>query len=276
MNFKYIVRDNEGEVDKILIPKIVGHAALGFVALILFFGSWFTVGAGARGVVTRFSSVSRVVSPGLHFKLPIIEEVIGIDVQTLKEQVDATAASKDLQNVSTVVALNYNINPDQVGILFVEIGEDYKARVVDPAIQEAIKASTAKYTAEELITKREQLRIDILALVKEKLSPRHIQPTDISIVNFKFSDLFEQAIEGKVTAEQNALAAKNKKDQVQYEADQRVIQSKGEAEAIKIQAQAITQQGGDDYVKLQWIKQWNGQLPITMLGSATPLININQ
>ena len=245
------------EKENFKVTKFVKHIViLLFIILPVLFGSWFTVGTGQRGIVLRFNNVIRIAKPGLNFKIPYIESIEKMDVQTLKEQVETFAASKDLQTVTTAVALNYNINPEQIDTLFREIGIDYKARIIDPAILESIKASTANYTAEELVTKREQLREDILLLIKEKLSFRHITPTDISITNFKFSDAFDTAIEAKVTAEQNALAAKNKLEQVKYEADQRIAQAKGEAEAISIQAKAITQQGGAEYVKLQWIEAW--------------------
>lgn len=257
--------------------KIVGKIILGLFLFTCFWGLWFTIDAGYVGVVTRFGNVSRVASAGLNFKLPWIESVTKMGVQTLKEQVETSAASKDLQEVTTAVAVNYNVNQEQVGILFREIGENYKSIVIDPLVQESIKASTANYTAEELVTKREQVRGDVLALIKDKLAPKHIIVTDISMTNFQFSKTFNEAIEAKVTTEQNALAAKNKLSQVQFEADQRVAQAKGEAEAIRIQAQAIQQQGGAEYVKLKAIEKWNGVLPSYLTGnSPVPFVDVSR
>jgi regulator of protease activity HflC (stomatin/prohibitin superfamily) len=138
----------------------------------------------------------------------------------------------------------------------------------------AVKASTANYTAEELITKREVVRQTIQDSLTERLKQNYVDVTGVSIVDFNFSPSFNQAIEAKVTAEQNALAAKNKLEQVKYEAEQRVEQAKGEAEAIKIQTQAIQSQGGRDYVNLKAIEKWNGELPQQMMGGAVPFVNI--
>lgn len=137
-----------------------------------------------------------------------------------------------------------------------------------------MKASTAKFSAEELITKRAEVKDSITQTLAERMQKVGILISNVSIIDFDFSKSFNNAIEDKVTAEQEALAQKNKLEQVKYEAEQRVAQAKAEAEAIKIQAQAVTSQGGADYVKLKWIEKWNGVLPSTSLGEGTPMINI--
>lgn len=255
--------------------KIGFHSFLFLLALILVFGSFGTVSAGQRGVKTRFSKVVGIIDPGLYFKLPFVEDVTGMDVQTQKEQTDATAASSDLQDVNTTVAVNYNVDAGRVGDLFTNIGEDYGSRIIDPAIQEVVKAVTAKYTAEQLITKRTEVTDAIQNQLTDKLSGYYIHVATVSIVNFAFSGSFNQAIEAKVTAEQNALAAKNKLDQVKFEAQQKIETAKADAEAIRIQASAINSQGGADYVALQAIKQWDGHYPTTVMGGSTvPLIQL--
>lgn len=257
------------------IAKMVAHMILGIIFLTLIFGSFGTVSAGDRGVKTRFSKVVGTIEPGLYFKLPFVEDVNDMDVQTQKEQTDATAASSDLQDVRTTVAVNYNVDPTKVGDLYTNIGDNYSNRIIDPAIQEVVKSVTAKYTAEQLITKRTEVTDAIHSQLSEKLSPYYINVGSVSIVNFDFSASFNQAIEAKVTAEQNALAAKNKLDQVKFEAQQKIETAKADAESIKIQAQAINSQGGADYVALQAIKQWDGHYPTTMLGgNSVPLIQL--
>ena len=110
----------------------------------------------------------------------------------------------------------------------------------------------------------------------ERLQRDFMVVDEFSIVNFNFSESFNTAIEAKVTAEQNALAAKNKLEQSKYEADQRIATAKGEAEAIKIQAQAIQTQGGAAYINLKAIEKWNGLLPVYMMGnSPVPFINLD-
>jgi regulator of protease activity HflC (stomatin/prohibitin superfamily) len=238
--------------------KIASHVVLALLILITFFSTVGSVSAGFVGVKTRFSAVVGTIEPGLYFKMPFIEGVTEMDTQTQKEQVDATAASSDLQNVTATVAVNFHVLPADAATIFQNIGADYQSRVIDPAIQESIKSITANYTAEELITKREEAREKILALLTTKLTAYGVKTDSLNIVNFDFSKTFNTAIEAKVTAEQDALAAKNKLAQVQYEAQQRVSQAEGEAKAIGIQAAAINSQGGADYVKLQLIKQWDG------------------
>lgn len=260
-----------------LIAKWVGYGVLALIIIIVLFGSFGTVSAGNVGIKTRFGKVVGTVEPGLYFKLPIFEHVTSMDVQTQKDQADATAASNDLQSVTATVAVNYHVEPQDAFKIFSNIGADYADRVISPAIQESVKSATANYTAEQLITEREKVREDILNLLTSKLQVYGVQTDSLNIVNFAFSDQFNQAIEAKVTAEQNALAAKNKLDQVNYEAQQTVASAKAQAEAIQIQAQAINSQGGADYVNLQAIAKWDGHLPQQFVpGSAIPFINLSK
>lgn len=253
--------------------KVAGHAVLFLVLLCVFFGSWGTIGAGHVGVETRLGAVIGTKQPGFYFKMPFIEGVTEMDTQTQKEQVDASAASNDLQNVTATVAVNFHVEPKDAATIYANIGADYQTRVIDPAIQESIKSVTANYTAEELITEREKVREEILALLTTKLQTYGVNADSLNIVNFAFSDTFNAAIEAKVTAQQNALAAQNKLVQVQAEADQTVATAKAQAQAISIQAAAINSQGGADYVALQAIKQWNGVLPTQFVpGSAVPFL----
>lgn len=260
--------------------KLIAGIVIVFVALMAFLilNPFVKISAGERGVVLRWGAVQdEILGEGIHWITPIAKSVKELDVKIQKEQVSASAASKDLQTVTTVLALNYHLIPDKVNRLWQNVGESYKERIIDPAIQEAVKAVTAKYTAEELVTKRSIVKDDVKAVLAERLQKEFINVDDVSIVNFDFSDQFNKAIEAKVTAEQNALAAKNKLEQVKFEADQRITQAKAEAEAIRIQAQAITQQGGRDYVDLKAIEKWNGQLPAQMIpGSSVPFINLNR
>lgn len=260
-----------------MIGTVIKWVAGVLVLLVLIFGSFRIVSVGERGIKTRTGNLVGEVGTGLAFKLPFIETITKMDVQTQKEQVDVEAASSDLQDVHTVIALNYNVMPDKVTDLFVKVGDSYKARIIDPAIQEAVKASTAKYTASDLIQNRPAVRDAIQADLTAKLGESFIQVSDVSIVDFKFSASFNTAIEAKVTAEQNALAAKNKLDQVKYEAQQTIATAQAQAESIKIQAQAINSQGGADYVALQKIKQWDGKACTSYCGieTMTNLLNTN-
>ena len=266
-------KNEEGEVK---IGKVITHAALAIAIIATLFGSFKLVGAGERGVLLTLGKVEdRIMDEGLNFKTPFTQSVKVLDVKTQKEQVSVSAASKDLQTVTAVIALNYHLEANKVNKLWQGVGRNYKTRIIDPAIQEAIKAITAKYTAEELITKRPLVRDDAKTILSDRLIKEFILVDELSIVDFDFSPSFNAAIEAKVTAEQNALAAKNKLEQVKYEKEQRITQAQGEAEAIRIQAEAITQQGGQAYVQLKAIEKWNGTVPATMIpGASVPFINL--
>lgn len=257
--------------------QIAGFVVLGVFVLVLLLLSPFTlINAGHRGVITQFGKVNdKVLNEGFHFISPM-DSVHEYDVRTQKIETEAAAASRDLQNVSTVIAVNFRVNDGTVSSLFQETGGKYESTLISPAIQESVKAATARFTADELITKRAEVKIAMREELQQREAMRFFVVEDVSIVSFSFSASFNDAIEKKVKAEQDALASKNKLEQTKYEAEQRVVEAEAEAEAIRIQAAAVTSQGGEDYVQLQAIKKWNGTLPQYMLGgSATPFINLN-
>lgn len=261
------------------IAKMFKWLIFGLVILVAFntLNPIVLVNAGQRGVVLQLGKVSRTMDEGLNFRTPFIENVAVMDVRTQKHEAQAASASKDLQTINAKVAVNYSLNPSLVGDIYKSIGRDYEIKLLDPTVQESIKAATAQFTAEELITKREDVRNLIENNVKTKLATRGIVVEAVNIVSFDFTAAFDRAIEAKVIAEQDALAQKNKLAQVKYEADQRVAQAEGEAKAIKIQAEAVQSAGGADYVQLQAIKQWKGDVPQYVMGnSAVPFINLNK
>jgi len=241
---------------------------LGLIVLLII-NPFVIINAGERGVVLEWGAVKGdILTEGIHWVTPIVQNVRTLDVKIQKEAVDVQSASKDLQTVTSKVTLNYHLEEDKINLLWQKIGSDYKVKIIDPAIQEAFKASTAKFTAEELITKREEVKTTAKEALKLRLTADYIIVDELSITD---------SIEKKVTASQDALAAENKLKQVQFEADQRVAQATAEAEAIKIQAQAIQQQGGENYVQLQAIQKWNGILPTQMIPGATvPFINLTK
>jgi regulator of protease activity HflC (stomatin/prohibitin superfamily) len=272
---KYFTKENwTDKYDRFRGLKLAIHVVIGLVILLLVvlqfpFG---TVGAGERGVQLQFNAVTgKVFGEGLYLRMPFVQKVKIVDVKIQKEQVDADAASKDLQIVKSTVALNFHLNPEQVSTIYKEVGILYKERLIDPAIQESVKASTSKFTAEELITKREFVREEVKTLLKNKMSPLGIVVDEFNIVNFDFSRVFNEAIEAKVTAEQNAFAARNKLEQIKYEAQQRVEEAKGKAEAITIESKALM--NNPQVLELRALEKWNGVLP-QVVSDAIPFINI--
>ena len=247
-------------------------AIFGLFLLLFIFSPFGTIAAGERGVHLRFTAVTgKVFGEGLYFRIPLVESVQKMDIKIQKLETTAAAASKDLQTVHSTVALNFHIDPERVSKIYQSVGLQYRERIIDPAMQEAIKGSTAKFTAEELITKREQVREDIKNQLRSRLREHDVLVDEFNIVNFEFSKIFNEAIEAKVTAEQQALAAKNKLEQIKFEADQKVAEARGKAEAITIESNAL--RSNPQILELRALEKWNGVLP-QVTGGATPFITL--
>lgn len=264
--------------------KFIGGAVLVLAILLVIWGilPFGTVGAGERGVVLKWGAVTgEVYDEGLYWRTPFAEKVVTMDVSVQKEEVTASAASKDLQTVSSKVAVNYHLDSGKVSRIYQEFRKDYGTRLIAPALQESVKAAAAKYTAEELITKRAVVSEEMQGNLKEKLTDKGIVVDLFNILDFDFSPQFNAAIEGKVTAEQNAKKAQNQLVQVQAEAQQQIEKAKAEAETIRLQSAAAN---NDKYVQLkqlevqlEFAKKWNGVLPQNLYGQAPiPFLQIGK
>jgi regulator of protease activity HflC (stomatin/prohibitin superfamily) len=249
------------------------------------------VPSGYRGVLLTFGKVEDTILPeGLSFKMPFTQSVVYMNVQLQKaESVEATV-TKDLQEVSTTVVVNFRLNPGLVNEIYQDLREDYVSRVIEPNIEESLKATTAFFRAEELITKRAEVKATFDDILKERLSKFNIDVVSVSLTDFQFSKTFSDAIEAKVVAEQDALQAKNKLEQIRYEAQQLIIQAEaqknatiaralGDAQANIIEANAtaeairrITEQMTDEYALYLWLNQWDGKLPVVYTGDGQSLI----
>jgi len=244
------------------------------------------VEAGHRGVLLHWSAVDLTIPPldeGLHFVVPFQDQVVNMEVRTLKFVKATSSASKDLQTVSTEVTVNYHPNPASVNSLYKEVGLDYENRIITPAVEEVVKQVTANYNAEELITKRPLVKSDIETEIGVRLNEYNIITDVISITDFQFSSLFSSAIESKVEAEQKAQKAENDLVRIQVEAQQRealalgvaaanIAEAEGEAEAIRVINAALSQ---NPYY-LEWLKTqaWDGKLPLVVGEGGTPFIQI--
>lgn len=255
-----------GGGSRFIVPAIVV-----FALVLLLNASFQTVGAGERGVVfSQFGGVrDRVLDEGFRLKIPFIEDIILVNVQVQKSQTDATAASKDLQTVASTIALNYHIDPGKVNTVYQEIGLHFKERVIDPAVQESVKAVTAEFTAEELITRRNEVSTKIRENLTTRLMVFNIITDGFNIVDFAFSREFNIAIEAKQTAEQNALKAKRDLDRIKIEAEQKVASAKAEAESQRLQGVTIT----PIILQLRAIEKWDGHFP-QVIGGAMPFIDV--
>lgn len=246
----------------------------------MFLSPWIQIGAGQRGVVLNFGAVQKdVLGEGLHFRVPIMQEITLVDVKLQKAETDAAAASADLQDVSSTVAINYHIIPDKANVVYQSIGIHFKERIIDPAVLEVVKAVTAKYTAEELITKRPAVSDAMKLSLTERLLAHNIAVDAFSIVGFSFSKIFMEAIESKQTAEQLALKAKRDLDRIKIEAEQTITAARAEAESLRLQRANIS----PDLIELRKIEanlkaidKWNGILPQVTGGGAIPFIGVGE
>ena len=259
---------------EVKVGKIFSKIAIGLVALIIVLGAFGTVGAGERGILLQFGAVQdKVFGEGLFVKIPFIQKVVKMDVKIQKDEVPASASSKDLQVVTSKIALNYHLNPGSVNKIWQEVGKNYNTRIIAPSIQEAVKAVTARFTAEELITKREEVKEQIKLNLTDRLLEHDIMVDEFNIIDFEFSVAFNEAIESKVKAEQLKLKADRDLERIKIEKEQMIAAAQGKAEAIRIEANALKQ--NPQVVELRWIEKWNGEVP-TYWGEASPFIGINR
>lgn len=246
----WIIRKRPGEDKEDSPPGVAGISVMVVAAIMvacsLIFSTFTTIPAGHRGVVIQFSAVTgRIMEEGLQTKVPFIQSVVKMSVQTFKYEVDATAASMDLQDVNTTIALNYRLDPGQAAEVYRTLGMEYIERIAAPAMQETVKRVTARYVAEDLILRRDEVSNDIHDDLTTRLLSRGIIVEAISITNFQFSSTFTASIESKVAAEQAVLEALNRLERVKVEAQQREEQAIGEANARIAQAE-----GEAEYIRL--------------------------
>ena len=267
---------------KIVLMAIIVLIIIGVVAS----SSVKIVDAGNRGILTHWNAVDLENPPldeGIHFVIPFQDEVVQMEVRTLKYDTSTRSASKDLQTVQTTVTVNYHPDTERVHYLYKEIGLSYESRVIQPAIDETVKQVSANYNAEELITKRPLVKADIENAIRERLNQFYIDTEVISITDFEFSPLFAKAIESKVEAEQKAQKAENDLIRIEVEARQleaqavglaaaNIAEAQGEAEAISVINRALS---SNPYY-LEWLKTqaWDGRLPLVVGEGGTPFISI--
>lgn len=265
----------------LLMFKRVFTAMFTGMAIFIFgmlFSSFTIISAGHTGVQITMGEVNPVpLTEGVHFVNPI-SSIKDVDVRLQKDQLaGASASTKDLQQVHTDIVVQYRLNAGKVPQIYKEFGLNVDEKVLGPAINEAFKTVTAKYTSEELITKRQSVSDEIQNQLKSKVAPFDIDVSGISLVNFGFSADYQKAIEQKVISVQQTAKAEQDLRRIEVEAKSRIAQAEGEAKAIAIQAAAIQSNGGQNYVQLEWIKRWSGKLPETVVNGTTGMmINVGK
>lgn len=241
------------------------------------------VESGTVAVQTRWGAANPTpLTEGLHWRTWIAEGVIPMDTRVQKLQANASASSSDLQVVTTTIALNWRIDPAKAVEIYSRIGtaSQVEHTVVEPVLQEAVKTATAKFTAEELITKRPDVKHGINEYVSAALAQSNVIVTDLNIVNFEFAAQYQQAIEAKQVAEQLALTATNDLRRIEVEAKQAEAQAQGRANAMLIEARAESERQNmlrtnltAELVRWEAIRKWDGRLP-TVASEGGTLIDL--
>jgi prohibitin 1 len=257
------------------------YIAIGGIALSLLVGitllksTFVTVNPGERGVVIRLGKVQNgILDEGTHPVLPFITSIKRINVRIQKTDIEASAGTKDLQSVTTNIALNWHIEPSKANKIYQEIGDeqDLVNRIITPALNEVLKASTPKRTAEEILTKRAELKEEIDQEIQKRLAGYGIHVDDVALVNVAFSSEFAKAIEAKQIAEQQAKQAEYEALKASKQAQAEINRAKGQAEAQRLMRQTLT----PELLQKQAIEKWDGQFPQVMSGNgAMPFINVS-
>ena len=244
----------------------------------IFVNSVVIVPAGYRGVLLRLGAIRGSLGEGMHVKVPLTDEVVLLETRTQKEESKATAASRDLQTVTTSLALNFRIDPQKASDLFRDVGTEYKSRIIDPAVQESIKVVTARYTAEELIKNRAKVKAEVESDITARLRNYDIivEPAGLSITNFDFSPEFNKAIEQKQVAQQEAEKQRYVLQQAELQRETDVTRAKGQAESARLTAESLRVQGGALVVAREWIEKWDGKLPSVSGGGANFMFDIRE
>ena len=283
--------ENNGFVDiknkkgKTKGPMIAIISIIAVLAVIVVLSAGAIVPAGCTGVVVTLGSVSdSTYSEGFHLKIPFVQQVEIVSNKIQVYETDASAVSKDLQTVNSKIAVNFRVRSDASASIYKNIGADYQQVILMPAVQESMKAISAKYNAEQLITNRNQVGQEIKEQLESKVSEYGIQIEKFNIVNFDFSAEFNSAIEQKQVAEQNLLKTKTEQEEqlviADADAQKKIKAANAEAAAIKAKADAqadankvISESLNDTLLKYQFLEKWDGTVP-KVAGSANPLLTL--
>ena len=257
--------------------KLLGIPVAIFCLLVVFIilcNPFVMVGPGERGIKITLGEVqNESLGEGLHTIFPFVQKFRTMDVKTQRNTLETQVYTKDIQTARITYVINYNLQPDSVYKLFREVGMDYETKILTPVVEGTIKDIIGKWNAQDLISNREKATSDILQKLQQQLKSNYINVTDFQMTEIAYSKVFEQAIESKVTAEQEAQRAKNKTVQVQEEARQKVIAAEAEARSMAIRAQALSQ--NKSLVQYEAVQKWDGKMPQYMLGNSVPFINFS-
>lgn len=285
---KYQEIRRDGTVKKSGMGKLIGGGIAAAAALAILASSFTIVPAGHTGVILTLGKVSNsVYTEGFHLRIPFVQRVESMSNKIQVYETPASAVSKDLQTVSSNIAVNYKLVSDKSAEMYQTVGTDYQTVLITPVVQECMKSATAKYTAEQLITERAAVGDEVKSALDAKLNSYGIYIEKFNIVNFDFSAEFNTAIEAKQVAEQNLLKTETEQKQAitiaEAQAKQKVIQAEANANAILAEAEAqaeanklLEESLSDKVIAYEQISKWDGVMPKVVSGDSNGmLVNID-
>lgn len=263
---QYTINDIKSFATPVLIILLI-------VLFIFMFNPIAIVGVGERGVKVTLGKVSpKSYTEGVHFITPFISTIKNMDVKTQKNYMETEVYTKDIQQAKISYVINYNLQPQNAHNMYREVGIDYNQVILIPAVEGTIKDVIGKWNAQDLVANRESATSDIINKLQKQLESKYINITGFQITDINYSEVFERSIESKVTAEQDALKAKNRTVQIQEEAKQKVISAEAEARSMRIRSEALAK--NKSLVQYEAVQKWNGVLPTYIMGNAIPFIGI--
>jgi regulator of protease activity HflC (stomatin/prohibitin superfamily) len=272
--FMYGYEDRENKnwsVKKIM--KWVGAGIGSLLVLIALISAVYSISPGYRGVLITLGKVSQhSYINGVGFKWPFVSSMIKMDVRTRKMTDKTSTYTSDIQTADLEYTFTYDLNPENIHILYEKVGLDYEAKAILPSLNDVLKDVIGKWQAQELVANRDKARVDVVAGLQERLDRRFFQNITFQFINIDYSDKFEGAIEDKVIAEQKAQEAVNNTKRIKEEAEQKLISAKAEAEAMEIKSEALSKNKG--LTEYEAVQRWDGRLPQYMLGNSVPFVNL--
>ena len=255
--------------------KAAVTTVLVLAAVILIISGFYSVSSTQRGVIATFGKINpEVVDAGLHVKIPFVQTINKMSIQTVKLEENAPSYTKDIQTANVRYVLNFDPVPENMAILYSNVGPSYIAKIVTPVIEGVLKDVIGGYNAADIVGNREEVRKAVEMELAAQMPPQYVRNIRFQMVNIEYDDAFEQSIVDKQVAEQKALTAKNNTIRIQEEANQKIISAQAEAKAMQIKASALT--ANPKLTQYEAVQKWDGKLPQYILGNSVPFIDLGK
>lgn len=252
--------DEYNNVNEDVLEKYIKRGIIVIILIITLFCSFKTIKSGEVGLRVRFGKiVDSSLKEGFNFKIPYIEKIVKVNIKVQKVEIETESSSKDLQTITTKLAVNYKVEGEKAFSLYKQVGNSYEETILIPAIQESIKAVMSEYTAEQTITKRNEVSDKCLDEIQDKMSKYGIHIAEFNIIDLDFSQAYNQAIEEKQVAEQKVLTAQQELEKAKIEAEKKIVNAEATKKANDLLKQSLT----EELIAKQFIEKWNGKLPET-------------